>query len=448
RHCLHGFYLENVIDTRIDDNTVSDGTATGFLLRKYAIRSIVSNNNIIDIGDEYLGSAFYLVDAHGWQLETNHVLNASFGIQSLNSANNRFIRNDIVDTMTGIGAWNSRSEVIRHNTIDGSVMGVAAQYSQIIAVSDNEFNAIGTADLFLLACISCSVKDNSMERGVLIWDHEYMPNLSYWTHDVTDNTIAEGRVEYLVGEEDRNIDPRDVGQLILVNCRNLSLSAAIIEDSPWGATIAYSEKCTLTDSEFRNNTLGGVYVSNSQDVVINGSVITENGQNALRFSGGVVLVSSDFSNITRNLIYHNIGCGIQMNESDDCFVHNNLIANNTGYGICIDGTNNLVYGNAIGWNDKGNAFCEGSGNTWHWSEMQLGNWWSDFEGGGAYSIEGPAESEDQYPQPLTNFALEVPISKEEQQDGNLPIEIAVISLVATLGVVIFALVVLHKKKWI
>jgi hypothetical protein len=82
---------------------------------------------------------------------------------------------------------------------------------------------------------------------------------------------------------------------------------------------------------------------------------------------------------------------------------NNTIFHNQRYGVylgygCIFGW--FSY-NRIGWNDGGNAYDAGDSTQWD-DAISLGNYWSDHEVPGWYSIDGPASSHDRYPRPLVD----------------------------------------------
>jgi parallel beta-helix repeat protein len=447
--CIYGMVVGDAANSVIQDNTIQASFGIGLLVIRNGFNCGVMNNTINRISDNPWGAGMYLTQAIGWNIEDNKIANATVGILSVSSKFCMVEENTITDmTGTGIVLSYDREGIVRYNGIQRSLSGIALQECQDIAAFGNEFHAIGLTDFHLIGSRSCSISNNSLERGILIWDHRTIPDVLFWEHTIYDNTLPDGELVYLSGEENLCLDSEDVAQVILVNCNNVSLSGATLQDGTWGAVIAYSQRCSIHESELVDNNLGGVYICCSQDVIISQNTITGNRQYPGLENGGIKLRVAYGCNITGNLVYKNEGDGVLLNESSGCLIYNNLVANNTGYGIRVDGNNNLVYGNAIGWNAAGNAFCDGFGNFWYFAEQELGNYWSDYEGEERYTIEGNADSEDRYPNSLTDFLLTTPISEDEETDMPQDLNVHLMAFLLTVGVALTALAVLRKKDWI
>jgi hypothetical protein len=110
---------------------------------------------------------------------------------------------------------------------------------------------------------------------------------------------------------------------------------------------------------------------------------------------GIYLSSVNHSEIAYNNIVNNTMTGIQIGVEDTSSVaplygniihHNNLIANDWYF---VNGV--------ITPSSDHQAMDEGIENFWYDNSTNEGNYWDDYEGTGAYSIEGGTGSEDPYP---------------------------------------------------
>jgi len=115
---------------------------------------------------------------------------------------------------------------------------------------------------------------------------------------------------------------------------------------------------------------------------------------------GILLSKVNHSEIAYNNIVNNTQTGIQLGIEDTSSVatlygniihHNNLISNDWYY---VNG----VYTPS----SDHQAIDEGIENFWYDNSTNEGNYWDDYEGTGAYTIEGETGSEDPYP--LTEHA--------------------------------------------
>ncbi len=134
---------------------------------------------------------------------------------------------------------------------------------------------------------------------------------------------------------------------------------------------------------------------------------------------GVYAVSSDYFNITENIIsgafFEDPGgpgipdptlSGIYISSGSFGIIRNNSIYSNSGYGIAIgslSAQNISVYWNEVGWNGRGNALDGGTDNLWD-DDDATGNAWSDYVGSGTYPIPF-SSSVDRYPSTLTDGTI-------------------------------------------
>jgi parallel beta-helix repeat protein len=126
-----------------------------------------------------------------------------------------------------------------------------------------------------------------------------------------------------------------------------------------------------------------------------------------------VILRRSSSSIVINNVMHNNRNGILFDQSDYCEILNNSIYANSERGIQVDAFshNNTVYGNSIGWNYQ-NAFDVGANNTFD-DGLDLGNFWSDFNGTEPYQIPGAGGSIDAYAQLLEDLLSPVILPIED-----------------------------------
>ena len=165
--------------------------------------------------------------------------------------------------------------------------------------------------------------------------------------------------------------------------------------------------------------------------IINNTCISKSGD-----GGGIGLGTTTNCSIINN-ICSNFMQGIHLNYASHCLIKSNIIENNnyqginirySSYNVIINNTvktcpqhgialvgnansnkiyNNILIDNAQSetYNVDGRltgtinsqAFDEGSNNYWYDDVNKQGNWWSDYQEIGNYSIDGPAGTFDIYP---------------------------------------------------
>ncbi|MFX0041997.1 MAG: NosD domain-containing protein [Candidatus Hodarchaeota archaeon] len=134
----------------------------------------------------------------------------------------------------------------------------------------------------------------------------------------------------------------------------------------------------------------------------------------INFMQGIHLNYASHCLIMSNLIEDNNYQGINIRWSSFNIIINNTVKRSPQHGIALvgDADSNKIYHNIILNNSQldtydidgrltgpinSQAFDEGSSNFWYDNISKQGNWWSDYQGIGNYSIDGPASTEDIYP---------------------------------------------------
>ena len=155
----------------------------------------------------------------------------------------------------------------------------------------------------------------------------------------------------------------------LWGCSNSLVEGNFLDYSKnYGVRLTNSSRCTVRENHIEQCLPWGVYLRDtSHSIIINNNIF-----------------GSDI--------------GIRLYESNDNSISNNLILKNTEYGVyCASNSwNNLFFLNTIAYNNVSNAYDDGINNQWN--TTGIGNYWSDYNGTGFYSIPGAAGSLDYHPQ--------------------------------------------------
>ncbi|GAG53102.1 unnamed protein product, partial [marine sediment metagenome] len=175
---------------------------------------------------------------------------------------------------------------------------------------------------------------------------------------VENNTVNGKPLVYLENTSNQTIT--DAGQVILVNCDNITLANLNLSNASVGV-----ELCGTNNSRIMNNTV-------SDNML--GIALTE---------------SSSGNTLTNNTVNKNGAAGIYLaSSSNDNTVRNNIANSNTIWGIWLDSSNNnTIYNNYF--DNLDNARDNGN-NTWNTTNTTGpnivggpylgGNYWSDYSG--------------------------------------------------------------------
>lgn len=163
----------------------------------------------------------------------------------------------------------------------------------------------------------------------------------------------------------------------------------------WGLSIRFSSAINLLNNTI-DTTYRGIYIWSSSTTLIMGNNVTNNEIGVGIGSSSRTIVS--FNNVTNN-VWGGIGIWTGSTRS---IVTQNTIKNNEDYGVYIwsvSSNNNTIYLNRFIDNGRASSqgFDYGEANKWHNETLQQGNYWSDWDGKGAYSIDGWTNPEDIYP---------------------------------------------------
>ena len=249
---------------------------------------------------------------------------------SLSSSNSEICDNACENNNIGISFAGSDCRLINNSMANNSDIGIHLVYSHNSTIADNTF----VNDGLLAGSYKNSVKNNT------VYDNTVNGEPLIYLEDVSDQTIT------------------DAGQVILVNCDNITVKNFELSGTTVGIELFETDNSRILDINVSDNCYGIL----------------------LGYSSNNVLMGNDVS----NNVY-----GISLFiSSDNLMYHNNLVDNNIDQASDNTGTNSWDNGYPCGgnyWSDYEEKYPYASG------ICESGIW------DAPYAISGGAGAQDRYP---------------------------------------------------
>ena len=211
------------------------------------------------------------------------------------------------------------------------------------------------------------------------------------------------------------------GQLFFYRCQNLSIENQILSNTYNGIYLESCPGARIINNTCNQNTLYGIGITKSGNSQFINNTCSENyigirlyfSSNSVSFFNNTLVFNSvgldlgiiiNHTFVSGNNISFNIGEGINLEgyQSSNISIQYNLFLGNGGFGLKIYQADNCTihhnsfYYNAI--EEESQASDRfGKNNLWYDISSYEGNYWSDWNGVGPYSIQGYANSYDNYP---------------------------------------------------
>ena len=207
-------------------------------------------------------------------------------------------------------------------------------------ISNNDYGIV------IYSSTNITISNNAMfENGVSIWG-DLVEQWNSHTIDIT-NTVN-GKPVYYWKDANGGIIPPDAGQVILVNCTDVTVENQNLSNGTEGLGLSFSSGNTVVNNTASYNERYGIFLQSSHSNTISNNRLSHN-------AAGLYLWHSDHNTIAHNLNISNSSWGIfVVDSSNNQIHHNNLVDNNH------------------------QANDETGTNEWNSEYPSGGNYWSDY----------------------------------------------------------------------
>lgn len=380
--------IQNAIDNASNGDTVFvfNGTYIGHINVNKSINVIGQDKNITFI----MGFIAYTlsiisdwVNFSGFTIQNDWRLGEGVRIDS---CNNNFFDNIIDTPNDNIRVFGDNNSIF-NNTIIGNSIYLSGNNNSIFD------NSITNKDYGIYSTDSCDniISNNSFFNSGLFISYKTVSNII-----VTNNTVNNKTLICLYNKLDLVLD-FDAGQIILINCTNVTIENQEIYNATVGIQILGSSNCVISGNTIVGNRYG-VYLYGRNNK-INGNIITNNSEGICFFDdnntvfcntisnnddgiyfyysrynniinntfennyyGMLLDYGSNYNNIIKNNITNNYD-GISISGSHNTIISENIITNNEHYGIDVYGDSNTISNNSIQNNTYGGILIYHSNNN-------------------------------------------------------------------------------------
>ena len=388
-------------------NSGSDDYNAGISLSSFSSNNTITGNTII-----YNNRGIWLSGSSNNTITGNTITNNTwYGIMLWYSSNNNNITGNSIthNTYDGIYLYyGSGSNTVTGNTITNNSNGIYLYYGSGNTVTGNSITHNNCGIVLYDSSNNNVVTGNTItynnNYGIWLWSSNdnaitgnsffhcglYVQFFSF-QNSVTDNTVNGKPLVYLEGQFNVIIDDSEAGQIILVNCTNVTIKNQELSNTTVAIELVFTDNCFIMGNTITHNN-DGIVLYYSGNNTIMGNTITHN-------NDGIVLYDSSNNNVvTGNTITNNTWYGIMLwYSSNNTTITGNTITNNTWYGIMLwYSSNNTITGNTIIYNNRGIWLYDSSNNNKIYHNNFINNtnyqaydneaniWDDDYPSGGNY----------------------------------------------------------------
>jgi len=207
-----------------------------------------------------------------------------------------------------------------------------------------------------------------------ITDNEFINCGIYATSTYYENTISNNYVNgkpLIYRHNNNNEKITNAGQVILLNCINITIENANISDVYYGIYMNECRYCKIIGNEITNC---NVFLLNCKKNEIVGNIISKIDRRTMYMAVGITLQYSNENEVFANNIFSNEGTGIHIYYSNDNIVENNNIESNRKAIDLDDANSNTITKNNFIGNTKNVHFLDCKGNKWarnFWGKARL-----------------------------------------------------------------------------
>ncbi len=181
--------------------------------------------------------------------------------------------------------------------------------------------------------------------------------------------------------------------LSLESCNNNTFDNCSISNHTWRGVYMYLCHDNLfKNTEISESTYDGVLMTMSDRNAFMVCNVFNNSYN------GTTLINCNWTFITNCTYQYNLLYGIGLGSSENNTITYNEIIWNDEYGVYVgwDCWNNVIHHNNFLKNHNSPQAADETGNN-QWTDGSEGNWWDNWNGTGAYPLDGAGNAEDDAP---------------------------------------------------
>ncbi len=439
-----GIYIYESNGVTIANNTGYNNTGSGLTLRSSHDTTIV-NNSFVGNGEH----GMYLWGSTAGSISGNKAFwNSEFGIYLRYSNNNTVRENEASYNEYGIFLYYSDNNTVEncttsHNDLYGTYLahvtnstvangsmsnngyGLILSFADNITVTGNDLSHNRNGIKFSSTTNSRASDNNMTGGGLFVWGDA----LAQWnTHTIEASNTVNGRPVLYWKDVTGGAVPVNVSEVILANCRFVTVKDQIFADGSVGVEVGFSSSISIVNNSATDVNLG-IYLMNTIATLISGNAVTGahigidlweadgatvvNNTVSLSHRSGIEIDNSRFVTVKSNTVEGNNWSGILSWGLDDSQLTDNVVLWNGHDGISLlSSDRNLITNNTLGmnresgvglrWSDDhqvyhndfiGNgiqAFDDWNSSQWDNGYPSGGNYWSDYVGNDSYS--GPGQN--------------------------------------------------------
>jgi parallel beta-helix repeat protein len=351
--------------------TVLNATGASGMYLETSEYSLIINNTILsnDVGISLQNSAHITIDNNTISHNYHELPHSGIHLENVNYST--IANNKILDNDDGVYLLYSSFNIIRGNDASSNdYSGITLEWSDNNSIS-NSTASNNNYGIYLSYSGNNELMNNTFVNNGLFVSNSY-------SNTVTDNTVNDKPLVYREAVSGQSIT--DAGQVILVNCDNITVKNIEVVNASvgmelWGTNnstimnitasnnidtgiyLLYSSNNILTNNTATSNFLNGVYFYSSSNNTLTSSTATSN-------SDGFILdSSSNYNNLTNNTATSN-GLGIELVSSSNNNIKENIATNNTrGIELWNSSNNNITDNTANSNNNCGMYLSSSSDNT-------------------------------------------------------------------------------------
>jgi parallel beta-helix repeat protein len=327
-----GIALWKTENSKISNNTVCNNRK-GISLDDSSNNTITGNNV-----SNNSGSGIHLYHSSNNTITDNNVSsNNRGGIRLYHSSNNTITGNNVSsNNRSGIRLSPSSNNTITGNNVsNNNDYGISLSSSSNNTITGNNVSNNNYGGI----CLRVFNNNNTITNNVF---NDGLSVYFSYQNTVEDNTVNGKPLVYLEDVSDYKVE--DAGQVIIVNCNNITIENLDLSNTSGGIALWKTENSKTENSKISNNT-----VCNNR--------------------GGICLSYSRKNTITGNNVCSNNWDGIRLYDSSNNKIYFNNFINNT------DNVDSYISTNI--WNSPLEITYTYDGTTY---KSYLGNYWDDYEG--------------------------------------------------------------------